>query len=211
VIAAAEAVLTFAYMFGQSAQPASARLYLWLDTLVGLVAAWGISALSARVAAWRKALGGDGRSALLAVPVCAVLFAIQVPIASEGRFMNALILTRDAAQEWRFFEQLGDKRILVLADRPGLFTIMDYGALDISIAGADRNCLFELEASLSRHLCDSGDQLPDEAAAARLRRLAGRPDGDGARVPEQRFHLHTNRPGQALGRRARPCERNAMR
>ncbi len=148
VIAAAEAVLTFAYMFGQSAQPASARLYLWLDTLVGLVAAWGISALSARVAAWRKALGGDGRSALLAVPVCAVLFAIQVPIASEGRFMNALILTRDAAQEWRFFEQLGDKRILVLADRPGLFTIMDYGALDISIAGADRNCLFEL----SRHL-----------------------------------------------------------
>jgi hypothetical protein len=71
-----------------------------------------------------------------------------VPLASDARFVNALFVTRQAAESWRFFEKLGEKRILVLSDRPGLFTIMDYGSLDLSSAVASRNCLFEL----SRHL-----------------------------------------------------------
>jgi hypothetical protein len=75
---------------------------------------------------------------------------MYLPVASEARYVNALFVTRQAAQVWKFFEQLGDKRILVLSDRPGLFTIMDYGSLDLGSAVADRNCLFEL----SRHLYD---------------------------------------------------------
>jgi hypothetical protein len=79
---------------------------------------------------------------------CFALFAMHVPAASEGRFINTLILTRQAAQTWRYFEKLGNKNILVLSDRPGLFTIMNYGALDISSANSNRSPLLEL----SRHL-----------------------------------------------------------
>jgi hypothetical protein len=78
----------------------------------------------------------------------AALFGMHVPVASEARFTNSLILTRQAANTWRYFQSLHTKNILIMSDRPGLFTIMDYGALDISNANADRSPLLEL----SRHL-----------------------------------------------------------
>jgi 4-amino-4-deoxy-L-arabinose transferase-like glycosyltransferase len=145
-LAGFETILCFSYMFGQTSQPASARLFIWLDTLFAFLAAWLVARLVSRAAANPVT---QGRSAPVAgVMACAALLAMYIPVASEARFINALILTRQAAETWAFFDKLGEKRILVLTDRPGLFTIMDYGALDISLATADRNCLFEL----SRHL-----------------------------------------------------------
>jgi hypothetical protein len=147
-LVAAEIVLSFSYSFGQSSQPASARLFIWLDTLVSFLAAWLLTLLGRRLTVlWNIPLQGRANAALTTF-ACAALFAMYLPVASDARFINALILTRESAQEWKFFEDLGDKRILVLTDRPGLFTIKDYGALDISIATGNRNCLYEL----SRHL-----------------------------------------------------------
>ena len=76
------------------------------------------------------------------------LFAMQVPTASEARFTNALILTRQASRTWDYFSKLGNKNILIMTDRPGLYTIMDYGALDISWAQANRDPLLELSRKL---------------------------------------------------------------
>jgi len=143
----AEVVLSFSYSFGQASQPASARLFIWLDTFLAFLAAWLLTFLGRRLGVLKETMQGRPSAALTTI-ACAALFAMYLPVASEARFVNALFVTRQAAEAWRFFEKLGEKRILVLSDRPGLFTIMDYGSLDLGSAVASRNCLFEL----SRHL-----------------------------------------------------------
>ncbi|HXX69900.1 MAG TPA: hypothetical protein VEK07_22160, partial [Polyangiaceae bacterium] len=146
-LVSAEFVLTFAYSAGQTLQPASARLFIWLDTFLAFVAAWMLTLVGERLGILRDVLR-ERSGPVLTVLACAAMFVLHLPVAQEARFINALILTRQAAQTWRFFEQLGDRRILILTDRPGLYTIMDYGALDISVATTNRQCLYEL----SRHL-----------------------------------------------------------
>jgi hypothetical protein len=145
VLLGLEIVMCFSYFWGKPMHAASARLFMWLDTAVAFLAAWLITVAGRR--AVTTSLGGrTGVAATLSV--CGVLFAMHLPAASEARFVNALIVTREAAELWRFFDRLGSKSILILSDRPGLFTIMDYGALDISTANANRAPLLEL----SRHL-----------------------------------------------------------
>ena len=142
-----ETVIAFSYAWGKSLHPASARLFIWLDTVVALFAAWFLTALGRRLASSVPIL--QRRSgAPVALLASGTLCAMHVPAASEARFINALILTRQAAQTWDFFSKLGDKNILIMTDRPGLFTIMDYGALDIATATVSRDPLLEL----SRHL-----------------------------------------------------------
>jgi hypothetical protein len=142
---ALEVVMCFSYFWGKPLHAASARLFMWLDTAVAFLAAWLLTAIGR---ALPVALLGGRSGAPLTLSACGVLFAMHLPAASEARFVNALIITRDAAETWRFFDKIGDKRILILSDRPGLFTIMDYGAIDISSANANRTPLLEL----SRHL-----------------------------------------------------------
>lgn len=146
-VIAMETAISFTYVWGQPVHPASARLFVWLDTFVAFAAAWLLTQIGRRfpisLALLRGRSGGP-----VTILACAALFVMHLPVASEARFINAMILTRQSAQTWRFFEGLGDKRILVLSDRPGLFTIMDYGALDISLANAERGVLYEL----TRHL-----------------------------------------------------------
>lgn len=116
--------------------PASARLFVPLDAFFSLMAAWVVTLLCRRVPLWLPSI-------LAAAVVC-----LHVSAASEGRFINELTLTRQAAQTWRFFEQIHDKNIMVVTDRPGLFTVMDYGSMDLSVAKQGTDLLFEL----SRHL-----------------------------------------------------------
>jgi hypothetical protein len=142
-----EMVIAFSYTWGKSLHPASARLFIWLDTFVAINAAWFLTILGRRLKV-PVAFLGRRSGAPVAVLTCLVLFAVYLPAASEARFTNSLILTRQAARSWDFFGKLGDKNILIMTDRPGLYTIMDYGALDISSASSSRDPLFEL----SRHL-----------------------------------------------------------
>jgi hypothetical protein len=146
VLLGLEGVICFSYNWGKPQHAASARLFLWLDTFVSFAAAWLLTVVATRVAALRATASGRP-GAVATWLVCAVLFAMHVPAASEARFINALLLTRQAAETWRFFDRLGQKRILILSDRPGLFTIMNYGAVDITTADS-AGLLFEL----SRHL-----------------------------------------------------------
>jgi hypothetical protein len=129
-------VIYLPYFWGKPLHPASARLFVPLDAFFSLMAAWVVTLLCRRVPLWLPSI-------LAAAVVC-----LHVSAASEGRFINELTLTRQAAQTWRFFEQIHDKNIMVVTDRPGLFTVMDYGSMDLSVAKQGTDLLFEL----SRHL-----------------------------------------------------------
>ena len=130
------AAIYFSYFWGKPLHPASARLFLPFDTFVSFMAAWLVAQLCRRAPLWVPAL-------LVGLTAC-----LYVPEASEARFINELTLSRQAVQVWRFFEQLHDKNIMVVTDRPGLFTVMDYGAEDLSTARQSGQLPYEL----SRHL-----------------------------------------------------------
>jgi 4-amino-4-deoxy-L-arabinose transferase-like glycosyltransferase len=128
--------IVFTYVWGRSWHPAAARLVITIDTFFAFPAAWVVTLILKRF------------RPLVTVVVAAAVFAIYLPIASEYRILNELTLTREAATTWRFFENLHEKRILVITDRPGLYTIMEYGALDYDAAKQDPALL----AAFDRHL-----------------------------------------------------------
>jgi hypothetical protein len=80
--------------------------------------------------------------------LAAALLALQLPVASQHRTLNRLTQTRESATTWRFFERLGEKRILIVTDRPNHFTIMDYGAMSFDSARRDPYLL----TAFARHL-----------------------------------------------------------
>jgi Dolichyl-phosphate-mannose-protein mannosyltransferase len=130
------ATIYFPYFWGKPLHPASARLFVPLDVFLSLMAAWLVALLCRRAPLWLPAL------------VAAAALLVNVSVASEARFINELTLTREAAQIWRYFEQIHDKNIMVVTDRPGLYTVMDYGAQDLSVARQGQDLMYEL----SRHL-----------------------------------------------------------
>jgi 4-amino-4-deoxy-L-arabinose transferase-like glycosyltransferase len=120
-----QVILVFTYVWGRAQHPAAARLVLAIDTFFAFPAAWVLTLLLRR---WRP---------LVAVLLAAAVVAFYLPVASQHRMLNKLTQTREAATTWRFFESLHEKRIIIVADRPGLYTIMEYGAMDFETARHD--------------------------------------------------------------------------
>ena len=133
---ALQLIIVFTYVWGRPLHPASARLVIAIDTFFSFPAAWTLTVLLGRL-----------KPAATTV-ICAGLFTMYLPVASQYRLLNELTLTREAATTWRFFESLHEKRILVVSDRPGLYTVMDYGAIDFDSARQDPSLL----EGLARHL-----------------------------------------------------------
>ena len=120
-----QVILVFTYVWGRAQHPSAARLVLAIDTFLAFPAAWVLTLWLRR---WRP---------LVAVLLAAAVVAFYLPVASQHRMLNKLTQTREAATTWRFFESLHEKRIIIVADRPGLFTIMEYGAMDFETARHD--------------------------------------------------------------------------
>jgi hypothetical protein len=129
-------LVVFVYVWGRPLHAASARLLISIDTFFSFAAAWAVAALLGRF-----------RPVFTAV-VCAILVAMGVPVAAQARLLNELTLTREAATTWRFFESLREKRILIVAERPGLYTVMDYGSVSFENAQRDPAVL----AGFDQHL-----------------------------------------------------------
>ena len=129
-------LVTCLYYFGDPAHQASARLFLPAALTLSLLAAGLLARLS----------GGRALPALLPA---AALFLLYAPEAAENRFYNNLFLGREYRHEAAFLERLGDRHLLVISDRPGQFTVLDYGAVDFSYA---RRAYAELAEERSRHL-----------------------------------------------------------
>jgi len=120
-----QVVIVFAYVWGRAQAPSAARLLIAIDTFFSLAAAWLLTVVLRR---WRP---------FVAVLVAVAIVTIHVPIASQHRMLNRLTQTRESATVWRFFEGLHEKRILIVADRPDLYTIMEYGAMNFTAARQD--------------------------------------------------------------------------
>jgi len=131
-----QVIICFAYVWGRAQFPSAARLVMPLDTFFSFAAAWLLTSALTRFRPFVPVL--------LAV----ALLASQLPVASQHRSFNRLTQTRESATTWKFFERLGEKRILIVTDRPNHFTIMNYGAMSFDSARRDPN----LFAALARHL-----------------------------------------------------------
>ena len=131
-----QAIIVFTYTWGRAQYPSAARLVIAVDTFFSFAAAWGLSQSLRRFRPF------------VSVLVAAAILAIHVPLAAQHRMMNKLTQTRENATTWRFFENLHEKRILIVTDRPNLFTIMDYGAMNFETARRDPY----LFTAFARHL-----------------------------------------------------------
>lgn len=131
-----QVIIVFSYAWGRAQAPSAARLVIAIDTFFSFFAAWVLTLALRR---WKP---------FVAVLLAVAVLAIHLPIAGQHRMQNRLIQTRESATAWRFFESLHEKRILIVTDRPDLFTIMDYGALSFESARQDP---FIFEA-FARHL-----------------------------------------------------------
>src|ERR1039457_65976 len=129
-------LIVFSYVWGRAQHPAASRLVIAIDTFFSFPAAWLLTVMLKRFRAFLVPL------------IAAGIFAIYLPVASEYRILNELTLTREASTTWRFFESLHESRILVVTDRPGLYTIMNYGAMDFDSAKNDPSLI----GSHDRHL-----------------------------------------------------------
>jgi hypothetical protein len=129
-------VVVFTYVWGRPEHAASARLIISIDTFFSFFAGWAVAAGLRSI-----------RPAISAM-VCVAIFATYLPVASQGRLIKELMLAREASEVWRFFDDLHEKRILIVCERPGLFTVMNYGAVDFAQAKQDTSLL----EGLARHL-----------------------------------------------------------
>ena len=130
--------VTCLYYFGDPAHQATARLFLPASLVLSLLAA-------------RLLAGLAGGRALAAVLPAAALFLFYAPVAAENRFYNYLFLGREYRHEREFLGRLGSKAVLLIADRPGQFTVLDHGAVDFAYA---RKAYAELAEERRRHLYD---------------------------------------------------------
>jgi hypothetical protein len=120
-----QAIIVFTYVWGRAQYPSAARLVIAIDTFFAFAAGWVLVVLLRR---WRS---------FVPVLLAAAILAIHVPLAAQHRMLNRLTQTRENSTTWRFFENLHEKRILIVTDRPNLYTIMDYGAMNFETARAD--------------------------------------------------------------------------
>jgi hypothetical protein len=121
----AQVILVFTYVWGRAQHPASARLVIAIDTFFAFPAAW---VLTLGLRRWKP---------LVAILLAAAVVAFYLPVASQHRMMNKLTQTRENSTTWAFFESLHQKRIIIVTDRPSLYTIMEYGAMDFETARHD--------------------------------------------------------------------------
>lgn len=130
-------VVLFSYYFGDFTHPASARFFLNLSIVVALAPV----ALHLLRPAWLTAPRFVALAALIAV--------VHHPVTLQDRFTASQTLWRESRIEWQFLAQRADPNVLVIAARPGQFTVMNYGAVDF---GHARNNTAALLNELRRNL-----------------------------------------------------------
>jgi hypothetical protein len=78
-----------------------------------------------------------------------VSFALYHPVATQGRFTNSLTIIRETEDIYRFLDKINDPKIMIIIDRPGQYTVANYGAVGIGFANGNKGSLLN---DLSRGL-----------------------------------------------------------
>ncbi len=129
--------LYFSYFFGDCTHPSTARFFMTLS----IVFALGLVAL--------RILKPNLLSGSTVLIISVICFLFYHPIAVEGRFINTLKLDRRTEHCMNFISELDDKNILVIAPRPGQFTALGYGAVDLDYANNNSSSILN---EAQRHL-----------------------------------------------------------
>lgn len=137
--ALAELCITLSHHFGVFDHPTQARLFLLF-----------LVTLSLSPFLLKGILGYLPKKSLLIAS--ASLFLIYFPIAQENRFVNKLTIIRKTRWAYQFFDNLNDPNILIIVDRPGIYTIRPNGAVDFNYA---RSNISLIRDDLERHLYDA--------------------------------------------------------
>ncbi|MBI2603442.1 MAG: glycosyltransferase family 39 protein [Deltaproteobacteria bacterium] len=70
-------------------------------------------------------------------------FAIYFPVAREQRHVNSLTLIRKTRAVYEFFDGIKEKDVLVITDRPGIYTIRNMGSVNFTWAQEHRDMIRE--------------------------------------------------------------------
>ncbi len=106
--------------------------------------------------------------------IAALSFALYHPIATEGRFTNALTIVRETDDLYRFIKKLDDPKILLIVDRPGQYTVANVGAVGFGYANSHREQLLsDLKRGLmsdlwvfQKHSYQTGRPVADQILAS---------------------------------------------
>ncbi len=141
VIALAAFVLNYAIVFSfhgsDYTHPGAARYFLTMSVLIALLPVFLHGQLP-QFATGSRLLIFAGAFAL-----------VHLPVSVQGKFTQVQTLVRATEIEWSFLEKYNDPNILIVTERPGQFTVLNYGAVSVDYAKNNaENLLYELR----RHL-----------------------------------------------------------
>ena len=105
--------------------------------------------------------------------VAAVSFALYHPVATQGRFTNSLTIIRETDDAYRFLNQLNDPKIMIIAERPGQYTVANFGAVGFSYANGNKSSMINdfnrgLYSDIwvfQKYLFDTGKPIHDQELA----------------------------------------------
>lgn len=76
-------------------------------------------------------------------------FFLYHPVAIENRFTNKLLIGRDYRIVQDFLKKYDKQHLLIIANRPGQYTVYDYGAINFNKANQDK---FTVQSQIRNHL-----------------------------------------------------------
>jgi len=90
------------------------------------------------------------KNALYALALCALMLVIYHPVSVQDRFSRTQLLPREYRFVMEFLKKADkeDKSFLVITDRPGQYTVHNFGAVNFDLANSDNS----LYSELSNHL-----------------------------------------------------------
>lgn len=134
--------LITSYHLGNPIHPTQSRLFLLFGFELTLMSLWFLSRLNL-----------FKQKPINLLVFAAVLFFIYHPVSMENRFSNKQTLPRDYRQIISFLKQNYDQHILVISDRPGMYTVHNFGAVDFNYANQnERKLLRELDRHLFKEI-----------------------------------------------------------
>ncbi len=124
-----ELTITLSHHFGVFNHPTQARLFLVFVVTLSLAPFL------------LKGILGKLPSKILLL-VSTILFLIYFPIAEENRFVNQLTIIRKTRWAYNFFDNLkNNQNILIIVDRPGIYSIRPTGAIDFNWARQNKDMI----------------------------------------------------------------------
>jgi hypothetical protein len=127
-----------AYHSGDIAHPSTSRYFVYFAVLFSVLLALGLFEL--------RFFRDKPHAAWL---VAALAFVLYHPQSVEDRYCNTQILARQYRDVMSLLKKQKDPNILVIAERPGLFTVHDVGSVNFVYANQHKE---ELLLQLGRHL-----------------------------------------------------------